>query len=172
MRSAVRFAKPRGFTLVELMVVVAIVGLLSSMAIPSFQRYSWRARRAERDTILTALYMGVQDVTQSQQRVPGGAFAGAWNPPGVPGPAKRRWVWGAGGWTQLPVIVQGDSYYSYSFVAVDPSALGGAGDMTLDVMSVGDLDADLAQDFKSRHYIGRGFSFILDSEAATADGIF
>jgi prepilin-type N-terminal cleavage/methylation domain-containing protein len=37
----------RGFTLIELMVVVSIVGLLSSIAIPSFQTYAKRSKRSE-----------------------------------------------------------------------------------------------------------------------------
>ncbi len=37
----------RGFTLIEIMVVVAMIGALSSVAIPSFQRYVHRAKRSE-----------------------------------------------------------------------------------------------------------------------------
>ena len=48
--------RPDGFTLVELMVVVAIIGLLSAVAIPNFQKYQARAKTAEAKLQLSAIY--------------------------------------------------------------------------------------------------------------------
>ncbi len=50
-----------GFTLVELLIVVAIVGILTSIALPNVYRALYKARAAKVITDITRIRMGAQD---------------------------------------------------------------------------------------------------------------
>jgi type IV pilus assembly protein PilA len=60
----------RGFTLIELMIVVAIIGILAAIAIPNFIRFQARARQSEVNTNLKSLFTGLR----TQQRKPPAAI--------------------------------------------------------------------------------------------------
>ena len=48
----------RGFSLTELMIVVAIIGILAAIAIPNFMRYQARAKQSEAKSNLVAIHTG------------------------------------------------------------------------------------------------------------------
>ena len=47
--------RTRGFTLIELMIVVAIVAILAAVAIPSYQQYIQKSRRVDAKETLTRM---------------------------------------------------------------------------------------------------------------------
>ena len=47
-----KLRKHQGFTLIELMIVVAVIGILASIAYPSYREYVAKSRRAEAKTVL------------------------------------------------------------------------------------------------------------------------
>lgn len=68
--------KQSGFTLIELMIVVAIIGVLAAIAIPAYQDYVIRARVTEGLSLASAA-----KTTVSENAMNGTALALGYNPP-------------------------------------------------------------------------------------------
>jgi type IV pilus assembly protein PilA len=66
----------QGFTLIELMIVVAIVGILAAIALPAYQDYTIRARVSEALAAAGACKTQISEYQQAKQAMPTGAAAG------------------------------------------------------------------------------------------------
>lgn len=135
--------RSRGFTLIELMIVVAIIGILASVAIPSFLNYQLTAKRSEAYANLSALAKA-----QKSYYAEFNVFVGVLSEPlgatGLPPTTIKRdsnsidGAFAAVGWKP-----DGDVFFDYD--TATPGPLGGAclcaaGCFT--ATAYGDLDGD------------------------------
>ena len=67
----------RGFTLIEIMVVVAIIGILASIAVPSYTNYVKQGKAAEATANLASLRIQLEQYYQDNRTYVGGLCAPA-----------------------------------------------------------------------------------------------
>ncbi|HET7199701.1 MAG TPA: prepilin-type N-terminal cleavage/methylation domain-containing protein, partial [Burkholderiales bacterium] len=76
----------KGFTLIELMIVVAIIGILAAVALPAYQDYTVRAKMSEVILAASACRTSITEVYQTGGTPPG---ANGWGCENTTGGASK-----------------------------------------------------------------------------------
>ncbi len=139
-----------GFTLIELMVVVSIVGILAAVAVPAFQSYIYRSRASEAPAFLGEIRQRQESYRAEfgQYCAVSGSNADApdFNPAAIPGSSPVGWQ-PTPLWNQLGATPDGAVRFQYAtpagFPADAPAAYNFAPtDFWYIARAQGDLDDD------------------------------
>jgi type IV pilus assembly protein PilA len=86
----------KGFTLIELMIVVAIIAILAAIAIPNFLKFQAKSKQSEARTMLTGVYEAEMGYFATENRFAPTASVIGFEPASVPkyyiNPADDGWI--------------------------------------------------------------------------------
>jgi type IV pilus assembly protein PilA len=144
----IRNRSENGFTLLELMITAALIGVLSAIAIPNFLSFQARSRRSEGYTNLASLARAYTGYYAEQDRYPD--MLNETGEPTLPDPTpygglgSRKMVWDAPTQAFFDIVgwqVEGNVFYSYDVRTPD----GGGGCTCTQCFTAaahGDVDGD------------------------------
>lgn len=91
-RATTEKATQRAFTLVELMVVVAIVGVMSTLAIVGYRKYVYAAQSSEAKTVIQAIRGGQETYKAEMLTYLDVSTSGTYYPNTTPNDSRYAWV--------------------------------------------------------------------------------